>query len=163
MPILVYIEGLRLILLYIMTGIFTGFVYLVTAFACAIMFGIPIAIVIRFVVAIVHIAFTIVKKNYIYYLSKTSTKKFIKYIKKHDKDIDWELICTKTRLTKGFLKTFAKKLTTKHWDLIWRYQKLTPSFVASFIDNISPFIFCNPTYSNLPSSIKLLLKQKFNQ
>jgi len=78
MNILNYIgEGLLLILRCTI-----GLCYALVAIPYILAYGTAIAIVVSPIVVIVHIVFETIRKNYIYYLSRISTKKFIKYVKK---------------------------------------------------------------------------------
>jgi len=82
------------------------------------------------------------------------------FTKKYPELVDWTTLCRNYHLPGSFITKYKNWVD---WYCVCFYQKLTPRFVLKHLNYITGEIFGNPCYKKFPASIKLLLKQKFNE
>jgi len=71
--------------------------------------------------------------------------------------LDWETISAIEDLPEQFIDKYTNNLS---WDCISAYHVLTPEFVVKHIENLTGAVVENPTFDNLPDSLKLILSMK---
>jgi len=71
--------------------------------------------------------------------------------------LDWKAISTIEDLSEQFIDKYIDKL---FWGYISSYHVLTPEFVVKYMDKLTGTAIKNPTFDNLPDSLKLVLLMK---
>jgi len=71
--------------------------------------------------------------------------------------LDWKTISAVEDLSEQFIDKYMNKL---FWGYISFYHVLTPEFVVKYMDKLTGTVVTNPTFNNLPNSLKLVLSMK---
>jgi hypothetical protein len=74
-----------------------------------------------------------------------------------DRVLDWKAISAIEDLSERFIDKYMDRL---FWGYISFYHVLTPEFVVKYMDKLTGAVVKNPTFDNLPDSLKLILSMK---